>query len=896
MTGTDGIDLDKIVDYTAEYTSVIEKYKITGEQLTGLCPFHDDRNSSFSADLKTGKWYCFTEGEGGNFVSFWARLNGTDSKTAYREILEKYGVSCGKPEPAKRSLPIGGAASPYTLEQYSADKRLPLDFLRDTCRLSTEKDRDGIPYLKIPYLGTNGQVVLSRKRYGKKDFRWGYGSKGKIFPYGVWRLPEFQKTGYCVLVEGESDTQSLWQMGIPAIGIPGATLFKTDQTEYFKGLRLYIHQEPDAGGQTFTDKLFRCLHDGGFTGEVYRWDCKALGEKDPSDIYIKNGRDNGAKLIRQALDGAERISLDEYVLPEAIAGAPITLRQPEGFIYSDKGISLIDQKTLRPVTICRTPILLTKRIRSMDSGEEKIEISFLRDGRWRTSMWPRSTIFSSRKITDLSDLGCTITSENAKMVVKFLGALEGENLDKIPSAQATSILGWKPGCKFMPGHDDGLVLDCDSSMQTVASAYRQSGTMEGWISAMRPHRERNRFRFILAAAFAAPLLKLTRQRNFLIYNWGGSRGGKTAALLAGMSAWGEPEKLMISFDTTVVGLEHRAGLCCDLPMGIDERQQAGNRQEFLERLVYMLANGTGRVRGTRSGGLQPVYQWRTVALSTGEEPLTVETSKGGVATRALQIYGPPFEDEDSAGAMYGQTAEHYGHAGLAFIKRLVEMKQEDVQELCHSMRDYVKSLSDGGNGAHTAAIALVALADAMIDTWLFEGLDGTAISPNSWERAKQMAADILVNQVESNTVDVNENATQFIVDWVLSNKAHFVLDSFDTYFGFASDDDNSVYIFPSMFNQVLTKAGFSPQKPLQYMAEKRLIKQTIEKKSNGRTIVRNTVKHRIGKKTANFVCFNIGRMSEINNEEEIPTDGSESVQYQTSTDNWIEIDDDLPFE
>ena len=124
----------------------------------------------------------------------------------------------------------------------------------------------------------------------------------------------------------------------------------------------------------------------------------------------------------------------------------------------------------------------------------------------------------------------------------------------------------------MPGHDDGLVLDCDPGMQTVASAYRQSGTMEGWLSAMRPHRERNRFRFILAAAFAAPLLKLTCQRNFLIYNWGGSRGGKTAALLAGMSAWGDPEKLMISFDTTVVGLEHRAGLCCDLPIGIDERE------------------------------------------------------------------------------------------------------------------------------------------------------------------------------------------------------------------------------------------------------------------------------------------------------------------------------------
>ena len=578
MAVWDSVDLDRIVDYRAEYTATVAKYKITGDNLIGLCPFHDDRNNSFSVDLKTGKWHCFAEDEGGNFISFWAKIHGygDDTTKAYKEILEKYGVSRERPKPAKReSVPIGREASPYTLEQYSVDKKLPLEFLRDTCRLSTEKDNNGIPYLKIPYLGTNGQVVLNRKRYGKKDFRWGYGSKGKIFPYGVWRLPEFQKPGYCVLVEGESDTQSLWHMGIPAIGIAGATLFKTDQTEYFKGLRLYIHQEPDTGGQTFTDKLFRCLHDGGFTGEVYRWDCKALGEKDPSDIYIKNGRDNGARLIRQALDGAERISLDEYVIPEAIAGAPITLRQPEGFIYSDKGISIIDQKTLRPVSVCRTPIILTKRLKSLETGDEKMEIAFKRDDKWHTAIFPRSTIFSSRKITDLSDLGCTITSENAKQVVKFLGALEAENIDLIPMNDATSTFGWQPGRRFLPGHDKGITLDIDPSQRGMAAAYCQNGSFERWIERMAPHRARNKFRFILAASFAAPLLRILKQRIFFVYNWGGSKGGKTAALKAALSAWGDPERLMASFNATQVGLERMASFYCDLPLGRSEERRVG---------------------------------------------------------------------------------------------------------------------------------------------------------------------------------------------------------------------------------------------------------------------------------------------------------------------------------
>ena len=49
---------------------------------------------------------------------------------------------------------------------------------------------------------------------------------------------------------------------------------------------------------------------------------------------------------------------------------------------------------------------------------------------------------------------------------------------------------------------------------------------------MQPHRGRDKFRFILAAAFAAPLLRIIKQRIFFVYNWGSSKGGKTAGLKA----------------------------------------------------------------------------------------------------------------------------------------------------------------------------------------------------------------------------------------------------------------------------------------------------------------------------------------------------------------------------
>ena len=118
-------NIDTIVDYKAEYSAIIKKHKITGDQLVGVCPFHDDRKESFSANLKDGRWYCFAEGRGGNFIDFWAELNGIDTKEAYKQILDKYGAR-REPEPkqTKRQKEKAGEL-PYTLQEYAFSKRLP---------------------------------------------------------------------------------------------------------------------------------------------------------------------------------------------------------------------------------------------------------------------------------------------------------------------------------------------------------------------------------------------------------------------------------------------------------------------------------------------------------------------------------------------------------------------------------------------------------------------------------------------------------------------------------------------------------------------------------------------------------------------------------------------------
>lgn len=899
------VDIDRVVDYKSEYQSYIKKAKITGDQLIGLCPFHDDRNNSFSVNLKTGQWHCFSEDIGGNFTQFYADINGIDTKEAYKQILEKYGIS---QEEKKEETDL---KKNYTLTQYAFEKKLPEDWLKENCMLSTIKGRDGVTYMKIPYFDPDGKEATSRKRFANKDFRWKYGSSGKIGLYGEWKLPAIRQVGYAAMVEGESDSQSMWYMGVSTLGVPGASMFKPHQAALLQDLKLYIHQEPDKGGETFLCKIIEGLREGGFIGKVYRWSCNQIGCKDPSAVYIKYGKEEAREKIMRLIEAAEEIDLDApEEIPEAIQGAPVNLRQPEGWLYSEKGISHIDEKKYTPTLVCRTPIILTQRLKSLETGEEKMEIAFKRDGVWRKAIFPRSTIFTARGITVLADLGCTVTSENAKMVVRFLSALEAENIDIINKSDATSTFGWQPEKRFIPGREQGIVLDIDPSQKGMATAYCQVGEEKKWIETMAPHRCRDKFRFILAASFAAPLLRILHQRIFFVYNWGGSKGGKTAALKAALSAWGDPERLMVNFNATQVGLERTASFYCDLPLGIDERQLAGRNQEGLEKTVYMIASGTGKIRGSKGGGLQATHQWRTVALATGEEPMSTETTQTGVSTRVLEIYGGPFENEKDAGRMHQESCMNYGWHGPAFVNRLIGLDERQITDKYEEMLKYVSQIADGKSGSHVSGISAVALADAMIDSWFFQqeveenvdnsnneqrDVDNTLdILPESWERAKQMAAAILKEQVNSDVGDVNENALQFVVDWVLQNRLYFGEKAIGTCLGTFSESGNTVYIFPSALNQALTKAGYSPRKTLKYMADRDLIASQERKDHKGKSY---QVTKRFDNRLCKFVQFSIGKLSEKEDVIDIDDEEDAAGTPPKDKDGFIPVQErfDLPF-
>ena len=138
-------------------------------------------------------------------------------------------------------------SSGLTLEQYADAKKLPVDKLRQW-GLSTKDGK--VPKVLMPYRLPDGQESGMRYRMSLVDeprFLWQKGSKPTL--YGLERIDRAKTQGSIIVAEGESDVHTLWVNGYQAVGVPGASIFKSTWMTYFDDITtISVIIEPDAGG------------------------------------------------------------------------------------------------------------------------------------------------------------------------------------------------------------------------------------------------------------------------------------------------------------------------------------------------------------------------------------------------------------------------------------------------------------------------------------------------------------------------------------------------------------------------------------------------------------------------------------------------------------------------
>lgn len=475
---------------------------------------------------------------------------------------------------------------------------------------------------------------------------------------------------------------------------------------------------------------------------------------------------------------------------------------------------------------CYHPILPVERMKNLETGEEQIKLAYKRNGRWNEITVPKTMITSANKIVALSGRGVSVTSENAKLLVKYLADVENMNDDYIGVQYSTSKLGWH-GNDFIP-YDTDILFDGDLRFKQIFDAVSDHGSYETWLKHVRSIRATGRIeaKFLLAASFASVLVQPLGVLPFFVDLWGETEGGKTVALMLAASVWANPDenRYIGDFKTTDVALEAKADMLNHLPMMLDDTSKTSNKiRDNFEGVVYDLCSGKGKSRSNKELGINRENRWRNVIICNGERPLSGYVGQGGAINRILEVEcGDHVFNDPQATA--NTVKKHYGHAGRDFIGVIKKLGIESIRGIYDGFQ---KQLFDTDKmQKQSISLAVVLTADKIATDYIFK--DGQYISIDDAKKA-------LIDRTE---VSDNARCYQYLLDKIGMNNNRFDASSNCEKWG--TLEDGYAIFYNQAFDELCRSGGFSKKSFLSWAGRNGAIlrdsygKNTKQKKVNGK--------------------------------------------------------------
>ena len=496
---------------------------------------------------------------------------------------------------------------------------------------------------------------------------------------------------------------------------------------------------------------------------------------------------------------------------------PYERMQCSNWLATDDGIFIPNPNPgSLDIQACYHPIIPVERLKNLETGKEQIKLAYRRNGSWRELIVPKVIVTSNTKIVSLSELGISVTSENARYLVKYLADVENLNEDYINIQYSSSKLGWIKD-DFLP-YDTDIVFDGDIRFKQLFESIEQKGSREIWYSHIKELRRAGRIetKFLLAASFSSILVSLLGGLPFIVDLWGETEGGKTVSLMVAASVWANPgEKQYIGdFKTTDVALEAKADMLNNLPMILDDTSKVSTRiRDNFEGFIYDLCSGKGKSRSNKELGINRENIWNLVTLTNGERPIQSYVSQGGAINRVLELECDEkvYQDPQNTANI---LKRNYGYAGKDFVEAVKEIGIDNIRLMQQEIQKQL--FSDDKMQKQAIALSIVLTADRIATEYLFK--DNCSISI---EEAKKTLVD-------RSEVSDNERCYHYLIDKITMNDQRFDTDTHCEKWGEIEipgvEYDTRIAIIQNQAMDMLCKeGGFSKKSFLSWAKKKNLL-------------------------------------------------------------------------
>lgn len=267
-------ELQKIRELPIE--GVADRLGLTVKTHKALCPFHNDHHASLSFKVSKNTYRCFVCGASGDPIDLVMHYLNKNFLDACRWLADEHNVILTEYKPKEEKPPkpfdpnryvrffehpwLIDEARKFLFEERKLDERVVR-----WCRLTSYKDRDGVPWLTIPYFDREGKLIGVQNRNlvkGAKP-RFRFPRKAETFLYNQPVLNRLHPGDTLFISEGPSDAWSLLSAGHKAVAIPSATLLNPKAAKLLKALddELNIRFEMWPDSNEPGDSLFLQLHE-----------------------------------------------------------------------------------------------------------------------------------------------------------------------------------------------------------------------------------------------------------------------------------------------------------------------------------------------------------------------------------------------------------------------------------------------------------------------------------------------------------------------------------------------------------------------------------------------------------------------------------------------------------
>ena len=505
---------------------------------------------------------------------------------------------------------------------------------------------------------------------------------------------------------------------------------------------------------------------------------------------------------------------------------------PEPYSFGASGVIVRGQKADEKITT--RPFWVNALVTNLSESTEEVELAWRSDYGQASLILPRSKIFQPKEFLHIADQGAPLLPSKVMQAADYVVNFIAEN--EVQLEQDKKFLSRKPGWIRLP--DGELEFSAYSKRVIFAVAGEKAaeqhltskGTLDGWLGVRQYVEKSPMLAFLMAASLTAPLLEILQCSGFILDQYGGSGTGKTTSQCVSASLFGRPggqngAGLVTPWNATPTFVETMLGFFSHLPLFCMDSHEL--KDEPLEKVAFMVANGAGKGRATKELGTKARGEWRSVLLSDGEMSMYERLDTPGAKARVISLRGAAagkLEKQD-IGPLNEIIHGNYGLVAPLYIAKVQELASE-LPALFKTTKAQLASRAtsntEGRISVYFAAIMVAIHVMSKIEKMEWFASVAAVALDEAWNLA------ITDNREESSV----ERALRAVGDWVSQNQQMFVTSAAARFPAGSAcygriDDKKSVMINSTKLDEYLKDKGFkSPKMLFEALREAGVIRAT----------------------------------------------------------------------